>query len=110
MQKKQKARAWPQKKHCGDNTRQCMHGVQPAECNFAVALALVHAWSNLFFIFIIIVNTLIGIYQEIKAKSWWRSCRCCPCRWRMFWRDGRELEVHPDSVEKGDVLLLKAEM
>ena len=34
----------------------------------AVALVYVHAWSNLFFIFVIAFNTIIGIAQEIKAK------------------------------------------
>ena len=34
----------------------------------AIALACVHAWSNLFFILIIALNTMIGIVQELKAK------------------------------------------
>ncbi len=34
----------------------------------AVALALVGAWSNMLFILIIALNTLIGIAQEIHAK------------------------------------------
>ena len=74
----------------------------------AVALALVHAWSNLFFIFIIIVNTLIGIYQEIKAKKLVEKLSRLSMPVAHVLRDGRELEVHPDSVEKGDVLLLES--
>ena len=74
----------------------------------AVALALVHAWSNLFFIFIIIVNTLIGIYQEIKAKKLVEKLSLLSMPVAHILRDGRELEVHPDSVEKGDVLLLES--
>ena len=72
----------------------------------AVALALVHAWSNLFFIFI--VNTLIGIYQEIKAKKLVEKLSLLSMPVAHVLRDGRELEVHPDSVEKGDVLLLES--
>lgn len=34
----------------------------------AIALIAVHAWSNLFFIFVIALNTVIGIAQELKAK------------------------------------------
>ena len=75
----------------------------------AVALALVHAWSNLFFIFIIIVNTLIGIYQEIKAKKLVEKLSLLSMPVAHVLRDGRELEVHPDSVEKGDVLLLESD-
>lgn len=74
----------------------------------AVALALVHAWPNLFFIFIIIVNTLIGIYQEIKAKKLVEKLSLLSMPVAHVLRDGRELEVHPDSVEKGDVLLLES--
>ncbi len=74
----------------------------------AVALALVNAWSNLFFIFIIIVNTLIGIYQEIKAKKLVEKLSLLSMPVAHVLRDGRELEVHPDSVEKGDVLLLES--
>lgn len=74
----------------------------------AVALALVHAWSNLFFIFIIIVNTLIGIYQEIKAKKLVEKLSLLSMPVAHVLRDGRELEVHPDRVEKGDVLLLES--
>lgn len=74
----------------------------------AVALALVHAWSNLFFIFIIIVNTLIGIYQEIKAKKLVEKLSLLSMPVAHVLRDGRELEVHPDSVEKGDVLLMES--
>lgn len=74
----------------------------------AVALALVHAWPNLFFIFIIIVNTLIGIYQEIKAKKLVEKLSLLSMPVAHVLRDGRELEVHPDSVKKGDVLLLES--
>ena len=35
----------------------------------ALALAAVHAWSNLFFMAIIALNTAIGIFQEIQAKK-----------------------------------------
>ena len=34
----------------------------------AVALAAVGAWKNILFIFIILINTAVGIVQEIKAK------------------------------------------
>ena len=34
----------------------------------AIALIVVHAWSNLFFILVVAMNTIIGIAQELKAK------------------------------------------
>ena len=41
----------------------------------AIALALVGAWSNMMFICIIAVNTLIGIVQELHAKVYEKICR-----------------------------------
>ncbi|WP_395026816.1 hypothetical protein [Robinsoniella sp.] len=35
----------------------------------AVALAVVGAWSNMIFISIILMNIIIGIAQELKAKK-----------------------------------------
>ena len=35
----------------------------------AIALIWVHAWSNLFFVPVIMLNIAIGIAQEIKAKK-----------------------------------------
>ena len=34
----------------------------------AASLAAVGAWKNILFIFIILINTAVGIVQEIKAK------------------------------------------
>ena len=34
----------------------------------AIALIFVHAWSNLFFVPVVALNTIIGIAQELKAK------------------------------------------
>lgn len=34
----------------------------------ALVLAAVGAWRNLLFIFIILINTTVGIVQEIRAK------------------------------------------
>ncbi len=34
----------------------------------AISLAAVGAWKNILFILVIIINTAIGIVQEIKAK------------------------------------------
>lgn len=34
----------------------------------AVSLAMVGAWKNILFITVIIINTAVGIVQEIKAK------------------------------------------
>ena len=35
----------------------------------AIALIAVHAWSNLFFIFVIALNTFIGIAHVLKSNG-----------------------------------------
>ncbi|MBS5601936.1 MAG: cation-translocating P-type ATPase, partial [Lactococcus lactis] len=34
----------------------------------AILISLVQAWNQLIFLPIIVINTIVGIYQEIKAK------------------------------------------
>lgn len=34
----------------------------------AISLAVVGAWKNVLFILVIVINTAVGIIQEIKAK------------------------------------------
>lgn len=41
----------------------------------AVMLAYVGAFKNLLFITIVMTNTVVGIIQEIKAKTRLKSCR-----------------------------------
>lgn len=36
----------------------------------AVLISLVQAWNQLIFLPIIVINTVVGIYQEIRAKRY----------------------------------------
>lgn len=36
----------------------------------AILISLVQAWNQLIFLPIIVINTIVGIYQEIKAKRY----------------------------------------
>lgn len=74
----------------------------------ALLLFLAGAYSNMLFITIVILNTVIGTAQELKAKamverlSLLNSSRC------VLWKNGREREVSPEEVKEGDVLVFQS--
>ena len=35
----------------------------------AILLVLVHSWNNLLFVPIVVINSLIGIFQELRARK-----------------------------------------
>lgn len=74
----------------------------------ALSLALVKAWSNLLFLSIILVNTLIGIVQELKAKRLVERLSLLSAPTAAVLRDGRREQVTPEQIQKGDILLLES--
>ena len=74
----------------------------------ALLLFLAGAYFNMLFITIVILNTVIGTAQELKAKamverlSLLNSPRC------VLWKNGREREVSPEEVKEGDVLVFQS--
>ena len=78
--------------------------------NFLIALALllVQAWSNMLFILIIIINTLIGIVQELKAKRLVEKLSLLSMPTAAVIRNGSRLEITPEQIQKGDTLLLES--
>lgn len=74
----------------------------------AVCLAFVGAWKNMVFILIIIINTVVGIVQEIKAKRQIEKLTLLSLPNVTVIRDGEEVTVSLDDVVKGDILLLES--
>lgn len=74
----------------------------------AIALICVHAWSNLFFIFIIALNTSIGIIQEIKAKRLIEKLSLLSAPKADVERDGEVMHIDIAEVELDDILLLES--
>ena len=72
----------------------------------AVALVYVHAWSNLFFIFVIAFNTIIGIAQEIKAKRLIEKLSLLSAPRAEVERNGKVQEIAVEEIELEDILLL----
>ena len=66
----------------------------------AIALALIGAWSNMLFILIIALNTLIGIVQELHAKKLVDRLSILSMPTARVVRDGRLLKCRCRSLWK----------
>lgn len=74
----------------------------------AIALICVHAWSNLFFVPVIALNTAIGIAQELKAKHLIEKLTLLSQPNAHIERNGRNISVPVAEVMERDVLLLES--
>ena len=74
----------------------------------AAALALVGAWSNMLFILIIALNTLIGIVQELHAKKLVEKLSLLSAPYAKVIRDGKALEIPVQELVESDVIELEA--
>ncbi len=74
----------------------------------ALALAAVQAWSNLFFMAIILLNTAIGIFQEIKAKNLVDKLSLLSLPKADVVREGSICSVPVEELVRDDVLLLQS--
>ena len=74
----------------------------------AIALVSVHAWSNLFFILVIALNTTIGIAQELKAKRLVEKLSLLSMPKADIERNGTIMQVDIAEVCLDDILLLES--
>ncbi len=72
----------------------------------AIALASVGAWKNILFIFIILINTVVGIVQEIKAKRQIERLTLLAQPVVTILRNGSEENIRPEEIQTGDALVL----
>ena len=72
----------------------------------AVALACVHAYTNMVFILIIIINVLIGIIQEIHGKNLVKKLSILTTAKSKVVRDGKEEEIDINQIVLDDVIVL----
>ena len=70
----------------------------------AIALAAVGAWKNILFILVILINTAVGIVQEIKAKRRIERLTLLSLPKVKILKNGKECEISPDEIKKGDIL------
>lgn len=57
---------------------------------------------------VVIINTVIGIYQEIKSKKVLDSLNILNATKVTVVRDGQEQEISPDELVLDDVVLFKS--
>lgn len=72
----------------------------------AIALAMVGAWTNIVFIFIIITNVLIGIIQEFRAKKLIDELSLLMIPGVKVIRDGEERLISCEELVRDDVMVL----
>ena len=73
-----------------------------------VLLMLVQSYKNMTFLPVVIINTVIGIYQEIKSKKVLDSLNILNATKVTVVRDGQEQEISPDELVLDDVVLFKS--
>lgn len=78
--------------------------------NFLIAglLFAVGAYSNMLFIAIIILNILIGIAQEFKAKKLVDELSVLNRPKVFVRREGEDIQVDPEEIVKDDLILLES--
>lgn len=78
--------------------------------NFTIAVMLfcVHAYSNMAFIAIIILNIVLGIAQELKAKKLVDELSILNRPRAVILRDGKQTEMPAEAVVLDDVMVLES--
>lgn len=78
--------------------------------NVLIALCLIFAkaWSNLFFILIIFMNTLIGIIQELHARKLVEALSLVMTPSTHVIRNGKEIEIQAEELVLDDVMVLSS--
>ncbi len=74
----------------------------------AISLAAVGAWKNILFILVILINTAVGIIQEIKAKRQIEKLTLLSLPRVKVLKDGKEYEILPDEIKRGDILCMES--
>ena len=76
----------------------------------ALALVFVGAYSDLTFMVIVVINTVIGIVQEIRAKKTMDKLSLTNSNFTKVIREGEEQEIYKTEVVLDDVLCLNPGM
>lgn len=76
--------------------------------NFILAflLLLVGSYSNMVFILIIILNIVIGIVQEIRARNMVQSLSIVSEKYILAIRDGKEINIPPSELVIDDLIYI----
>ena len=73
----------------------------------AILISLVQAWNQLIFLPIIVINTIVGIYQEIKAKRYLDQMTLLHAPQSTVIRNGQQEKIALDDLVEEDIIILK---
>lgn len=73
----------------------------------AILISLVQAWNQLIFLPIIVINTIVGIYQEIKAKRYLDQMTLLHAPQSTVIRNGQQEKIASDDLVEEDIIILK---
>ncbi len=73
----------------------------------AIALMCVSAWGDLLFLFVVIANTAISIFQEIKAKIMVEKLSMVSSPKTRVIRTGIQIEVNGENLLLDDIIILE---
>jgi len=74
----------------------------------AVALICVESYSNLLFLVVIVLNTALAIFQEIRAKRTVEKMSLVTAPKIKVVRDGQEIEILSDDLVLDDIMILSS--
>ena len=73
----------------------------------AVLISLVQAWNQLIFLPIIVINAVVGIYQEIRAKRYLDEMTLLHAPQSTVIRNGKQEKIASDDLVEEDIIILK---
>ncbi|VUX02235.1 putative cation-transporting ATPase F [Streptococcus constellatus] len=74
----------------------------------AVLLIIVQSWNNLLFLPIVIINSLIGIVQELRARKTLSKMQLLHHNIAIAIRDGKEVQLDTKDLVQDDLVLFSA--
>lgn len=77
-------------------------------CLLALCVAAVGSWHNLLFMIVVVLNTFIGIVQEIRAKITLDRLTLLSAPAATAVRDGRERTIPVEELVVDDIVVLRA--
>lgn len=74
----------------------------------AMLLVIVQSWNNLLFLPIVIINSLIGIVQELRARKILSNMQLLHHYTAIAVRDGKEIQLETKDLVQDDIVLFSA--
>ena len=74
----------------------------------AVLLVAVKSWNNLLFVPIVVVNSLVGIVQEVRSRRILRQMQFLHMSEAIVLREGKEVALPIDQLVEGDLVRFQA--